>query len=41
MNRQLLRGIITEAGWLVEHSELWHFNAMPLSEASKTLTVIK
>lgn len=41
MNRQLLREIMTEAGWLVEPSEWWHFNAMPLSEASQKLTVIK
>ena len=40
-NRQLLREIMTEAGWLVEPSEWWHFNAMPLSEASQKLTVIK
>ena len=40
-NRQLLREIMTEAGWLVEPSEWWHFNAMPLSEASEKLTVIK
>lgn len=41
MNRQLLREIMTEAGWLVEPSEWWHFNAMPLTEASQKLTVIK
>ena len=40
-NRQLLREIMTEAGWLVEPSEWWHFNAMPLVEASEKLTVIK
>jgi D-alanyl-D-alanine dipeptidase len=40
-NRLLLREIMTEAGWLVEPSEWWHFNAMPLTEASKKLTVIK
>ena len=40
-NRQLLREIMTEAGWLVEPSEWWHFNAMPLAEASEKLTVIK
>ena len=39
-NRQLLRAIMTEAGWQVEPSEWWHFNAMPLSEASQKLTVI-
>lgn len=40
-NRQLLREIMTEAGWLVEPSEWWHFNAMPLNEASQKLNVIK
>lgn len=41
LNRQLLREIMTEAGWLVEPSEWWHFNAMPLAEANQKLTVIK
>lgn len=41
LNRQLLREIMTEAGWLVEPSEWWHFNAMTLTEASERLTVIK
>lgn len=41
LNRRLLREIMTEAGWLVEPSEWWHFNAMPITEASKKLTVIK
>ena len=40
-NRLLLREVMTEAGWLVEPSEWWHFNAMPLTEASKNLTVIE
>ena len=40
-NRQLLREIMTEAGWLGEPSEWWHFNAMPLTEASQKLSVIK
>lgn len=40
-NRQLLREIMTEAGWLIEPSEWWHFNAMPLTEASGKLTVIE
>ena len=40
-NRQLLREIMTEAGWLVEPSEWWHFNAMPLVEASQKFTVIQ
>ena len=39
-NRQLLREVMTEAGWLVEPSEWWHFNAMPLAEASQRLSVI-
>ena len=41
LNRQLLREIMTEAGWLVEPSEWWHFNAMPLIEVSQRLTVIQ
>ena len=41
LNRQLLREVMTEAGWLVEPSEWWHFNAMPLAEASQRLTVIE
>ena len=40
-NRQLLREVMTEAGWLVEPSEWWHFNAMHLAEASQRLSVIK
>ncbi len=40
-NRQLLREIMTEAGWHTISSEWWHFNAMPLSEASQKLSVIK
>ena len=41
LNRQLLREVMTEAGWLVEPSEWWHFNAMPLTEASQRLMVIE
>lgn len=41
LNRRLLREIMTEAGWLVEPSEWWHFNAMPITEASQKLPVIK
>ena len=41
LNRRLLCEIMTEAGWLVEPSEWWHFNAMPIAEASQKLTVIK
>ena len=40
-NRRLLREVMTEAGWLVEPSEWWHFNAMTIEEASKKLEVIK
>ncbi len=40
-NRLLLREIMTEAGWLVISSEWWHFNAMPLKEASQKLPVIE
>lgn len=40
-NRRLLREVMTEAGWIIEPSEWWHFNAMPLGEASQKLTVIK
>ena len=40
-NRQLLREIMTEAGWLTIPSEWWHFNAMPISEARKSLKFIK
>ena len=39
-NRQLLREIMTEAGWLAEPSEWWHFNAMTLDEASHKFKVI-
>lgn len=41
LNRRLLREIMTEAGWIVEPSEWWHFNAMPITEASKKLPVIQ
>lgn len=34
-NRLLLREIMTEAGWFVEPSEWWHFNAIPLTEATR------
>ena len=40
LNRQLLREVMTEAGWIVEPSEWWHFNAMTLEEASQRLSVI-
>ncbi|MDO4758095.1 MAG: M15 family metallopeptidase [Rikenellaceae bacterium] len=41
LNRQLLREVMTQAGWLVEPSEWWHFNAMPLVEAAQKLQVIE
>lgn len=41
LNRQLLREVMTQAGWLVEPSEWWHFNAMPLTEATNHLSVIE
>lgn len=28
-------------GWLVEPSEWWHFNAMPIADARQKLTVIQ
>ena len=40
-NRRLLREVMTDAGWRVDPGEWWHFNAMPLAEASEKLTVIK
>lgn len=40
-NRLLLREVMTQAGWEVEPSEWWHFNAMPRSEAQERLTVIQ
>lgn len=41
LNRRLLREVMTQAGWEVEPSEWWHFNAMPRSEAQKRLPVIQ
>lgn len=40
-NRLLLREVMTQAGWEVEPSEWWHFNAMPREEAQERLQVIK
>ena len=40
-NRLLLREVMTEAGWKIDRAEWWHFNAMPLAEASQKLSVIK
>lgn len=41
LNRRLLREVMTQAGWEVEPSEWWHFNAMPRAEAQQKLQVIK
>lgn len=41
LNRRLLREVMTQAGWEVEPSEWWHFNAMPRSRAQETLMVIE
>ena len=41
LNRRLLREVMTHAGWIVEPSEWWHFNAMPTAEAREKLPVIK
>lgn len=40
-NRLLLREIMTHAGWEVEPSEWWHFNAIPRTQAQQTLPVIE
>lgn len=40
-NRLLLREVMTQAGWEVEPSEWWHFNAMPRTKAQETLPVIE
>ena len=41
LNRRLLREVMTHAGWIVEPSEWWHFNAMPTAQAREKLPVIK
>lgn len=41
LNRRLLREVMTQAGWEVEPSEWWHFNAMPRAEAQQKLPVIQ
>ena len=41
LNRRLLREVMTHAGWIVEPSEWWHFNAMPTQEAREKFPVIK
>jgi D-alanyl-D-alanine dipeptidase len=40
-NRLLLRRIMTEAGFIPIRGEWWHFNAMPLNTARKTVKVIE
>lgn len=40
-NRRLLREVMTQAGWQVEPSEWWHFNAIPIAEAKERLEVIQ
>lgn len=40
LNRRLLREVMTSAGWEVEPSEWWHFNAMPRGEAEAKYPVI-
>ena len=41
LNRRLLREVMTYAGWIVEPSEWWHFNCMPVKEAREKLPVIQ
>ena len=40
-NRELLREVMTKAGFLIEPSEWWHFNSIPVSEAGKYYKVIE
>lgn len=40
-NRKLLRRVMTEAGFLTIRGEWWHFNALSLNEAKKTIKVIE
>lgn len=40
-NRQLLRKIMTDAGFLTIRGEWWHFNAVSLSDARKYYEVIE
>ena len=40
-NRNLLREVMTKAGFLTIRGEWWHFNALPLAEAKKKCTLIK
>ena len=41
LNRRLLREVMTSAGWEVEPSEWWHFNAMPRDETEAKYPVIE
>lgn len=40
-NRELLRKVMTQAGFLTIRGEWWHFNAVPLSEAKRLYKVIE
>lgn len=40
-NRQLLRKVMTHAGFLTIRGEWWHFNAVSLAEARKSYKVIE
>lgn len=40
-NRDLLRKVMTQAGFLTIRGEWWHFNAVPLNEAKRLCKVIK
>lgn len=40
-NRQLLRQVMTQAGFITIRGEWWHFNAMSHSQAKKILKVIE
>lgn len=39
-NRDLLRKVMTQAGFLTIRGEWWHFNAVPLNEAKRSYKVI-
>lgn len=41
LNRRLLRDVMVEAGWIIEPSEWWHFNAMPSAKVRETFPVIQ
>lgn len=40
-NRQLLRKVMTQAGFIPVRGEWWHFNALTLTEAKKSLAPLK